>query len=102
MHTCLVVSPTALYLTLHTPAGFDGFVRDVSGADGMPPYRAALIALPAEHGIDIVGPHCSPLASESPRARYYGGGDCALGGRGRQYRRSGDGDGGGAQGTLPG
>lgn len=59
VHTFLVVSPTARYLTRHTPAGFDGFVGDVSGAaraDGMPPDRAALIALAAEHGIDIVGP----------------------------------------------
>lgn len=59
VHTFLVVSPTARYLTRHTPAGFDGFVGDVSGAaraDGMPPDRAPLIALAAEHGIDIVGP----------------------------------------------
>jgi quercetin dioxygenase-like cupin family protein len=59
VHTFLVVSATARYLTLHTPAGFDAFVRDVSeaaGAGGAPPDRAALIALAAGHGIDIVGP----------------------------------------------
>lgn len=59
VHTFMVVSPTARYLTLHTPAGFDAFVRDVSDAAqaaGGPPARAALVALAAEHGIDIVGP----------------------------------------------
>lgn len=58
-HTFLVVSPIARYLTLHTPAGFDAFVRDVSDAawaTGAPPARAALVALAAEHGIDITGP----------------------------------------------
>jgi quercetin dioxygenase-like cupin family protein len=59
VHTFVVVSATARYLTLHTPAGFDAFVRDVSDparADGAPPDRAVLTALAAEHGIDIVGP----------------------------------------------
>jgi quercetin dioxygenase-like cupin family protein len=59
VHTFLVVSATARYLTLHTPAGFYAFVHDVSDAaraDGTPPDRAALVALAAEHGIDIVGP----------------------------------------------
>jgi quercetin dioxygenase-like cupin family protein len=59
VHTFMVVSPTARYLTLHTPAGFDAFVREVSDAaqaGGAPPDRATLVALAAEHGIDIVGP----------------------------------------------
>src|SRR5580693_4279619 len=59
VHTFMVVSPTARYLTLHTPAGFDAFVRNVSDAvqaTGATPDRAALVALAAEHGIDIVGP----------------------------------------------
>jgi quercetin dioxygenase-like cupin family protein len=59
VHTFLVVSPTARYLTLHTPAGFDAFVRDMSDAAraaGAPPDRASLITLAAEHGIDIIGP----------------------------------------------
>ena len=57
-HTFLVVSATARYLTLHTPAGFDAFVRAVSDATqgGASPDRAALVALAAEHGIDITGP----------------------------------------------
>jgi quercetin dioxygenase-like cupin family protein len=59
VHTFMVVSATARYLTLHTPAGFDEFVRDVadaSRADGSPPDRATLIALAAGHGIEITGP----------------------------------------------
>ena len=59
VHTFMVVSPTARYLTLHTPAGFDAFVRDMSDAAqaaGASPDRASLVALAAEHGIDIVGP----------------------------------------------
>jgi quercetin dioxygenase-like cupin family protein len=63
VHTFLVVSVSAEYLTLHTPAGFDAFVRDVSDAtqaDGTPPGRAALTALAAAHGIDITGPGLTP------------------------------------------
>jgi quercetin dioxygenase-like cupin family protein len=59
VHTFMVVSPTARYLTLHTPAGFDAFVHDVSDAvqaTGATPDQATLVALAAEHGIDIVGP----------------------------------------------
>jgi quercetin dioxygenase-like cupin family protein len=57
VHTFIVVSATARYLTLHTPAGFEAFVRAVSEASttgGVPP--AALTALAADHGIDILGP----------------------------------------------
>jgi quercetin dioxygenase-like cupin family protein len=59
VHTFVVVSPSARYLTLHTPAGFEAFVRDVSDASraaGGSPDRAALVALAAGHGIDITGP----------------------------------------------
>jgi quercetin dioxygenase-like cupin family protein len=59
VHTFLVVSPAARYLTLHTPAGFDAFVhdvRDAARATGAPPDRAALVALAAGHGIEIIGP----------------------------------------------
>jgi quercetin dioxygenase-like cupin family protein len=57
-HTFVVVSPTARYLTLHTPAGFDDFVRAVSelASDGRAADRAALIAVAADHGIEILGP----------------------------------------------
>lgn len=59
VHTFMVISPAARYLTLHTPAGFDAFVRNMSDAAqaaGAPLDRATLIALAAEHGIDIIGP----------------------------------------------
>ena len=57
-HTFVVLSPSARYLTLHTPAGFDEFVHAVSdlAAGGGAPGRAALIATAAEHGIEILGP----------------------------------------------
>jgi quercetin dioxygenase-like cupin family protein len=60
-HTFVVVSPTARYLTLHTPAGFDDFVRAVSdlAADGRAADRAALVAVAADHGIEILGPGLS-------------------------------------------
>jgi len=58
VHTFMVLSPSARYLTLHTPAGFDGFVRAVDQAvrSGAPPDRAVLTALAAERGIEITGP----------------------------------------------
>jgi quercetin dioxygenase-like cupin family protein len=61
-HTFVIVSQTARYLTLHTPAGFDTFVRDVSdlARDGGGPDRTALVAVAATHGIDILGPGISP------------------------------------------
>jgi quercetin dioxygenase-like cupin family protein len=57
-HTFVVLSSTARYMTLHTPAGFDDFVHAVSelAAGGGAPDRAALIATAAEHGIEILGP----------------------------------------------
>ncbi len=57
VHTFLVVSAAARYLTLHTPAGFEAFVRDVSDlAAGGAPGRQALAQLAAGHGIEITGP----------------------------------------------
>jgi quercetin dioxygenase-like cupin family protein len=57
-HTFVVLSPTARYMTLHTPAGFEEFVRGVSdlAADGGAPDRAVLVATAAEHGIELLGP----------------------------------------------
>ena len=60
-HSFVVLSNTARYLTLHTPAGFEGFVQDVTAASqpGQPgrlPARADIIALAASHGIEILGP----------------------------------------------
>ena len=69
-HTFAVVSATARYLTLHTPAGFEAFVRAVSEAAaagaGQP---ATLTALAAGHGIDILGPGLEPTGRSRPRAR---------------------------------
>lgn len=62
-HAVTVTSPRARYLTFHTPAGFDRFTR-AAGApatadtppDVPPPDPAALAAIAAEHGIEILGP----------------------------------------------
>ena len=60
-HTFVVLSATARYLTLHTPAGFDEFVQAVSdlAVGGQAPDRAALVAAAAERGIEILGPGLS-------------------------------------------
>ena len=65
-HTFVVVSQTAHYMTLHTPAGFDTFVHAVSdlARQGGAPDRTALAAVAAEHGIEILGPGLSAAASE--------------------------------------
>ena len=57
-HTFIVLSEHARFLTLHTPAGFDEFVRHVSdlSAGGKDVDRATFAAVAAEHGIDILGP----------------------------------------------
>ncbi|MGW4241701.1 cupin domain-containing protein [Nocardia sp. NPDC004722] len=57
-HGFVVVSDSARYLTLHTPAGFESFVADVSaaGTPGSPPDPAMLRELAARHGIEILGP----------------------------------------------
>jgi hypothetical protein len=60
-HTFVILSATARYMTLHTPAGFDEFVHAVSdlAVRGQAPDRAALAAAAAEHGIEILGPGLS-------------------------------------------
>jgi quercetin dioxygenase-like cupin family protein len=57
-HTFVVVSATARYLVLHTPAGFDDFIHDVSAAarTGHELNPPALTELAAQHGIEILGP----------------------------------------------
>ena len=64
-HTFVILSQTARYMTLHTPAGFDTFVHDVSDLTrhGGAPDRAALVAVAAGHGIEILGPGISPPAA---------------------------------------
>ncbi|MEU1167348.1 cupin domain-containing protein [Streptomyces sp. NPDC005921] len=68
-HGFVVTSPTARFLTLHTPGGgFDAFVADVGVPfDGTVPTEAdpgpdpeELTRLAAAHGIQIVGPPLLP------------------------------------------
>jgi quercetin dioxygenase-like cupin family protein len=65
-HTFVIVSATARYLTLHTPAGFDAFVRDAGdlSRSGGAPDRAALAALATTYGIEILGPGLSVPGGE--------------------------------------
>jgi quercetin dioxygenase-like cupin family protein len=60
-HTFVVVSATARYLILHTPAGFDDFIHDVSAAvrAGQALDRSSLAELADQHGIEILGPGLS-------------------------------------------
>jgi quercetin dioxygenase-like cupin family protein len=68
-HAFVVTSPQAWYLTLHTPAGFDGFTRAAGtpavGSDTMPPEApspdpSTLAAIASTYGIEIVGPPITP------------------------------------------
>ena len=55
-HTFVVTSSTASWMTVHTPAGFDRFVRAVAEAIGeAPPDREELTRIAAEHGVEILG-----------------------------------------------
>jgi quercetin dioxygenase-like cupin family protein len=64
-HAFVVTSPQARYLTIHTPAGFDQFAiaagtsvgqTSAPPVDELPPDPAALAAMAAEYGIEILGP----------------------------------------------
>ena len=64
-HTFEVTSPQARFLLVAEPAGFEEFMRALSEpataptlppAAAAPPDMAALAALAAEHGIEILGP----------------------------------------------
>ncbi|MET9232400.1 cupin domain-containing protein [Lentzea sp. NPDC003310] len=59
-HAFVVTSPQARFLTLHTPAGFEKFVVEAGTptrpAEELPPDPAALGAMAAAYGIEIVGP----------------------------------------------
>ncbi|MEV6235526.1 cupin domain-containing protein [Lentzea sp. NPDC051838] len=59
-HAFVVTSPEARFLTLHTPAGFEKFVLKAGTAtpplEDLPPDPAALGAMAAAYGIEIVGP----------------------------------------------
>ncbi|MER6082989.1 cupin domain-containing protein [Streptomyces sp. NPDC001833] len=65
-HSFIVTSPTARFLTLHTPGGFDTFTLQ-AGSEAKPPYLAMPSDLPpldpaelaraaASFGIEILGP----------------------------------------------
>jgi quercetin dioxygenase-like cupin family protein len=64
-HTFLVSSDEARFLLVTEPAGFDEFVRaiaepaarrEIPPAASTPPDVAALTALAAEYGVEIIGP----------------------------------------------
>jgi quercetin dioxygenase-like cupin family protein len=68
-HAFVVTSPQAKFLTLHTPAGFDGFTLAVgtpatagstTPPDEVPVDPAALAATASSYGIEIVGPPPPP------------------------------------------
>jgi hypothetical protein len=64
-HTFVVVSATARYLILHTPAGFDDFIHEAAAAAraGEELDRSALTEIAGRHGIEILGPGLSVPAS---------------------------------------
>ena len=64
-HAFVVTSPEARFLTLHTPAGFDEFALAAGSPahspfgqppDDLPADPAALVAIAASYGIEILGP----------------------------------------------
>ena len=68
-HAFVVTSASARFLTLHTPAGFDEFTIAAGSPahspfetppDELPPDPAALAAIAASYGIEILGPPPSP------------------------------------------
>jgi len=67
-HAFVVTSPHARYLTLHLPAGFDGFAlaagtaatSTAPPADEPPPDLAALAVLARRYDIEILGPPPPP------------------------------------------
>ncbi|EXG82328.1 cupin domain-containing protein [Cryptosporangium arvum] len=60
-HSFVVISPSVRYLTLHSPGGFDEFVRELSEASaaGGPTDPGALMAVAARHHIEMLGPGIS-------------------------------------------
>jgi quercetin dioxygenase-like cupin family protein len=68
-HAFVVTSPQARYLTIHTPAGFDRFAlaagtfvdpTSTAPIGELPHDPAALAAMAAEYGIEILGPPPTP------------------------------------------
>ena len=65
-HAFVVTSPQARFVTLHTPVGFDEFTIAVGSPahspfettppGEVPPDPAALVAIAASYGIEVLGP----------------------------------------------
>jgi quercetin dioxygenase-like cupin family protein len=80
LHGFVVQSPSAHFLTVHTPGGFDAFTAEagspaVIAADGMPaatdedkPTSQELAAIAARYGIEIVGPPPALPETDAPVA----------------------------------
>ena len=71
-HTFIVSSPMAHFLVVSQPGGFDNVLRALSEpgepltlppADRAPPDMERMMALAAEHGIEILGPPGIPAAA---------------------------------------
>ena len=63
-HGVAVVSARARVLAVLTPAGFEGFYRDLSGAA---PDLERLVATAARYGCEITGPPPGPTTAGAPR-----------------------------------
>jgi quercetin dioxygenase-like cupin family protein len=67
-HGFAVTSPQVRYVTVHQPAGFDDFVREVGSPAGsvdvppdeVPPDPALLAEIARRHDIEILGPPLTP------------------------------------------
>ena len=67
-HSFVVTSPEARFLTIHTPAGFEAFTIEAGEPavsfdippNVLPPDPAALAAMAAGYGIEILGPPPTP------------------------------------------
>jgi quercetin dioxygenase-like cupin family protein len=67
-HSFVVTSTDARFLTIHTPAGFEAFTIEAGvpaaslavDPNVLPPDPAALAAMAARYGIDILGPPPAP------------------------------------------
>lgn len=56
-HTFAVLSDTVRLLTVYTPAGFEGFYREVDQAGGGAGTLERWVATAARYGCEITGPH---------------------------------------------
>ena len=63
-HGVAVVGARARALSVLTPAGFEGFYRDM---DGVEPDLERLVTIAARYGCEITGPPPGPPAADAPR-----------------------------------